>query len=96
MNRGDGFRIRCEKSRIQDQSARRLNKICSWEGQGHLKDARMSRDLGQGRASGINEVNLPEIVTAEGIWNLVRPPSLVRQEPQWSDGDTNLPTKISA
>jgi hypothetical protein len=31
----------------------------------------------------------------EGIGNLKRPPPVARQEPQWSDGDTNPPTKLS-
>lgn len=33
----------------------------------------------------------PEI----GVWNLERPSPVARQEPQWSNRDTNPPSKVS-
>jgi hypothetical protein len=76
---------------------------------GHKNEWKSSTDGGKGsggismmrQRSGIREVPRNQFgrpylwPTTLGIWNLKRTPPVDRQEPQWTDRDTNPPTKLS-
>ena len=59
-------------------------------GREHL--LRHSRDLEWGDSQDSVRMTLAEMPIV-GLWNLKRPPPVVRQYPQWRDGDTNTPSK---
>ena len=65
-------------------------EICNWQewgGRGHLQDETEAHK-NQWQCSYLWLIAL-------GIWNLKSPSLVTRQETQWSDRDTNSPTKLS-
>ena len=63
-----------------------------WGGEVHLQDEKETWDKRNAQKS-MGWLKL--WLTTLGIWNLKKPPPVVRQEPWWNDKDTNPPTKLS-
>lgn len=64
------------------------------EGRGNLQEKEKKKHWDKGgtqESVGVTLAVSPEI----GVWNLERPSPVARQEPQWSNRDTNPPSKVS-